>query len=181
MKTIGYTHGRFQPLHNGHFNTFLKILERFDELWVGIANPLRNQPPNMDKLDKNLQKSLGRARDPENNPYSFIERFEMIRNSLIEHGVDMARVRIMPHFAYYETDRWRDFIPKEATIVLSAKDYHHYTKIKVYEDEGWKVEFVDPLPGISGTLLKKEWPNGKWREMVPKGARKFLESKLLSH
>ena len=74
MATIGYTHGRFQPLHNGHFNTFLKILKKFDELWIGIANPLRNYLANMDKLNKDLQKSLKRARDPKNNPYSFLER-----------------------------------------------------------------------------------------------------------
>ncbi len=178
MKTIGYNHGRFQPLHNGHFNTFLEILEKFDELCIGIANPLRNQPPNFEKLDKNLQTSLKRARDPKNNPYTFLERYEMIRLALIAHGVDMKRVRILPHFGYYETENWKELIPKNATIVLSAKDYHHYYKVKIYEENGWKVEFLDPLPGISGTLFKKEWPDGNWRELVPKGIVKFLESRM---
>ncbi|UCD03422.1 MAG: adenylyltransferase/cytidyltransferase family protein [Candidatus Aenigmatarchaeota archaeon] len=178
MTKIGYNHGRFQPLHNGHFNTFLKILEKFDELWIGIANPLRDQPPNMEKLDKKLQTSLKRARDPKNNPYTFIERYEMIRNSLIEHGVDMNRVRILPHFGYYEAENWKEFIPKNATIVMSAKDYHHYYKIKVYKDNGFKVENVDPLPGITGSTFKKEWPDGNWRKLVPKAVRKILESKM---
>ena len=117
MVKIGYTHGR---LHNGHFHTFLKILEKFDDLWVGIANPLRNQLLNMKKLDKNLQKTIRKARDPKNNPYSFIERYEMLRNSLIEHGIEIDRVRILPHFGYYETGNWKDFITKNATIVLAA-------------------------------------------------------------
>lgn len=56
MKTIGYNHGRFQPLHNGHFSTFQKILEKYDELWIGIANPLRQLPPNFEKLDDVLKK-----------------------------------------------------------------------------------------------------------------------------
>lgn len=178
MATIGYTHGRFQPLHNGHFNTFLKILEKFDELWIGIANPLRNYPPNMNKLDKDLQKSIKAARYPENNPYTFIERYEMIRISLVENSVDMKRVRILPHFGFYDCDNWRDFIPKNATIVLSSKDYHHYSKIKIYKDFGWDVESIEPLPGVSGSILDKEWPDGNWSELVPEGTRKILKSKL---
>ena len=67
MGTIGYTHGRFQPVHNGHFNTFLKILENYDELWIGIANPLREYPPNMAAFDKELQKSLSETL-PTNRP-----------------------------------------------------------------------------------------------------------------
>lgn len=178
MTTIGYTHGRFQPLHNGHFNTFVKILEKFDQLWIGIANPLRNYPSNMNRLDKDLQKSLNEARNPKNNPYSFLERYEMIRISLAENGVDMNRIRILPHFGFYECNNWKDFIPKDATIILSAKDYHHYAKIKIYKDNGWNVEFVKPLPGISGSIFDKEWPEGKWRELVPKGTKRILKNKL---
>ncbi len=111
MKTIGYNHGRFQPLHNGHFNTFLKILEKYDELWIGIANPLRQLPQDFEKLEADLQQSVKRARDPKNNPYTYFERYEMVWNSLQQHGVDMSRVHIAPHFAYYETVNWKDFIP----------------------------------------------------------------------
>ncbi|NOX71133.1 MAG: hypothetical protein GXO64_00340 [Candidatus Micrarchaeota archaeon] len=131
----------------------------------------------MNKLDKNLQDSLNKARAPMNNPYTFIERYEMIRISLVEKGIDMNRVRILPHFGFYECDNWKDFIPKNATIVLAAKDYHHYTKIKIYQENGWNVEFIEPLPGISGSIFDKEWPNGKWEELVPEGTRVILKEK----
>ncbi len=178
MLTIGYNHGRFQPLHKGHFNTFLKILEKYDQLWIGIANPLRIPVPNTERLGQSLQESLQRARNIKNNPYSFLERYEMIRLSLINQGIDMDRIRILPHFGFYESDNWKDFIPKKATIILSAKDYHHYSKIKVYKSNGWKVDFVESLPGISGTILRKEFPEGNWRELVPAGTIQILESKL---
>ncbi len=57
MTSVAYTHGRYQPLHNGNFKTFLKILEKYDELWIGITNPLRKQIPNIDKLEKDLQEN----------------------------------------------------------------------------------------------------------------------------
>ncbi len=178
MATIGYTHGRFQPLHNGHFHTLLKILERFDELWIGIANPLRTYPANIEQLDKELKTSLLKARDPHNNPYTYIERYEMISISLLAHGIDMNRVKILPHFGYYKCEHWKDFIPLQATVVLSIKDYHHYSKVKIYQENGWNVEFIDPLPGISGTIFDQEWPNGKWRELVPEGTKEILAAKL---
>lgn len=178
MKTIGYNHGRFQPLHNGHFNTFLKILEKYDELWIGIANPLRQLPPNFEKLDDALKKDLLQARDPKNNPYTFLERYDMIYESLLAYGADMKRVRILPHFAYYESDHWKEFVPKNATIVLCLKDYHHYAKVNIYKDNGWAVDFVEPRPGVSGSIFDQEWPDGNWRDLVPAGTRKVLEKIL---
>ncbi|MFH1802397.1 MAG: hypothetical protein ABH864_03000 [archaeon] len=178
MASIGYNHGRFQLLHNRHLNTFLRILDRFDQIWIGIANPLRTPVPNMDQLDPGLQKSLRQARDPDNNPYSFVERYRMIWDSLELKGIDMSRVKIVPHFGFYETDNWKDFMPEGATVILAAKDYHHYAKVEAYRKNGFKVEFEEPLPGISGTMLREAWPNGNWREMVPEGTRKILESKL---
>lgn len=100
---IGYTHGRFQPVHNGHFKVFQYILNNYKELWIGIANPLRELPKNINKLEKELAESIKIARNPENNLYSYIERYYMIYNSLKEEGVDMSRIRILPHFGVYET------------------------------------------------------------------------------
>ncbi len=102
----------------------------------------------------------------------------MIRISLIKEGIDINRIRIVPHFGYYETENWKDFIPREASIVLSAKDKHHYEKIKVYKENGWKVELIEPVKGVSGTIFGKEWPDGNWEELVPEGTRTILRKKL---
>ena len=61
MIHIGYTHGRFQPIHNGHFHIMLQILEEYDELWIGIANPLLKWPcllkkENLTIYDNKLEK-----------------------------------------------------------------------------------------------------------------------------
>lgn len=180
MDTIGYTHGRFQPLHNGHFKIFLYILNKCKFLWIGITNPERVLPPDIDKLDEKLRASLIRARDPKNNPYNFEERKEMIRSSLSKEGIDMSRIKITPHYGFYDREDWRDFMPpKENSIIfLAAKDSHHDVKIQLYKKEGWKVEVLSLFSGFSGKLFDKEWPNGNWESLVPKGTAEFLESKL---
>ncbi|MFH1276279.1 MAG: adenylyltransferase/cytidyltransferase family protein [Candidatus Woesearchaeota archaeon] len=178
--TIGYTHGRFQPLHNGHFGVFEQILERCDQLWIGIANPLRQLPENIDTYPDELRESVMKARAPDNNPYSYIERQEMIVESLESAGVDLRRIRTLPHFGAYECTSWRElFPPKEDTvIILPAKDTHHYSKIEIYKAEGWKVEIVPQILGISGKIFDMAWPDGNWQELVPEGTRRVLEDKL---
>lgn len=175
---IGYTHGRYQPLHNGHFNTMLYILNKYDNLWIGISNPIREYPQLIDKSDNKLLSSIERARSKEKNPYSFLERYEMIFKSLIEYGINPSRIRILPHFAFYDIKNWIEFLPskEKSVIVLSAKDYHHYEKIDLYKELGWEVEFVEPTSGVSGDILDSEYPYGNWRNLVPSGTEVFLEN-----
>ena len=175
---IGYTHGRYQPLHNGHFNTMLHILENYDQLWIGIANPLREFPRLTDDSDEDLLRSLKKARSVENNPFTYVQRQEMIISSLIQEGVEPTRFRIVPHFAFYDSINWTELLPPvhESIIVLAAKDYHHYKKIECYRQLGWRVEFVRPLEGVSGERFDCEYPNGEWRALVPAGAIGFLEN-----
>lgn len=177
---IGYTHGRFQPLHNGHFQTMLKILETHDQLWVGIANPLLNKPQLLDYSDAKLVASLERARDPRNNPYTYLERLEMIVDSFIDYGIDLRRLRVLPHFAFYEINDWEHFIPdpSKAEIILSYKDYHHYQKIKIYEERGWRVNFIEKIEGVSGEIFDQNFPNGDWKKFVPSGVIAHIETKI---
>ena len=99
MKKIAYTHGRFQPLHNGHLPVLLYILNKYDELWIGIANPLRRLPNNIDKYDSDLKKSIFEARKDSKNIFSFIERKKMILDTLKDEGVDLNRIKINPYFS----------------------------------------------------------------------------------
>ncbi len=179
-KLIGYTHGRYEPLHNGHFSVHLEILRDYDFLWVGITNPLRIYPPNMEQLDSDLRKSLEHARAPENNPYNYAQRLEMTTKSLIYQGVDIGRVRVLPHFGYYDMPNWRDFMPpKECSdIVLAPKDIHHEKKMEIYRREGWNVVTVPQIPGVSGKIFDQEFPDGDWRRLVPRGTLEVIEEAM---
>jgi nicotinamide-nucleotide adenylyltransferase len=180
MKKIGYTHGRFQPFHKGHLAVLLYVLENYDELWVGISNPLRRLPPNIDSFDMELKQSIEKARLESKNIFSFIERKEMIIESLKDEDVDLSRVKVNPHFGYYEEENWEDFLPKKepTTIVLHSKDLHHDKKIEFYRKHGWKVEIIPLLKeGYSGTEFHKQYPDGDWEELVPNGTKRVVDKK----
>jgi hypothetical protein len=178
---IAYTHGRYQPIHNGHFLTMLHILENYNQLWIGIANPLLCYPPLLDPTNNDLVKSIQRARDSKNNPYSFLERLEMILDSFIVYGIDIKRIKVLPHFAFYDIPTWYNFIPdpSRTDIILSSKDYHHYEKIKIYKSLGWNVAFIEKVEGISGEVFDTFFPNGNWRSLVPEGAIPHIEKKII--
>jgi len=179
MKKIGYTHGRFQPFHKGHLPIMLYILENYDELWVGISNPLRKLPANIDELGEDLQRSIKKARLEKKNIFTFLQRKRMILETLEDEGTDLSRVKIYPHFGYYEETNWTDFMPpkKLTTILLHCKDVHHNKKIKYYKDHNWKVETMPMLKdGYSGTLFHEEYPNGKWQDLIPDGTKRVLNN-----
>jgi len=180
---IAYTHGRYQPLHNGHFQMFLKILEKHDQLWIGISNPSRKMPENIDSFDPMLKESVLRARAPENNPFSYTERQEMIIMAFIREGIDISRIRILPHYGFYEEKNWEDFMPpkENSVIALSPKDPHHDAKIERYKKGGWEVKIIPQFPGISGSVFDKAWKDGNWRDLVPRGAKEIIEKNLTSY
>ncbi len=187
---IIYTHGRFSPFHMGHFGLIKSLYEEYvkgsdNQLWIGISNPLRIQIDAEKVMNavnnegyNSLISSIREARDIINNLYAFSERYSMIHDSLKMEGFDMGYIKILPHFSFYDNDAWGDFMPpkENSLICLSPKDSHHYTKIKYYRNNGWNVKEYSQIPGVSGKIFDNNWPNGDWRELVPKGTRMFLEN-----
>ncbi len=180
INKIAYTHGRFQPFHNGHFKLMLNILNKYSTLWIGIANPVRSWSTKMDSLAGAIRKSVDRARSPENNPFSFIQRYEMIEKSLQAAGIEKSRFRILPHFGFYDCDRWEDFFPpkKETVICLSPKDPHHFEKIEVYKEKGYALDLMNVQAGSSGEEFRRAYPKGNWQILVPIGTKQVLENLL---
>jgi cytidyltransferase-like protein len=177
--TIGYMHGRFQPPHKGHLHIWKQIIKECDEIWIGIVNPLREQVDNKSLSDEIL-KSVKKARDPKNNPFSFSERYQMIYDTLLAEGVPPEKIRITPAFSYYDHKNWKDFMPptKNSIIYMPIKDPHHTSKVIMYEKNGWKVKKVKLKSGFSGTEVRKLIPKGNWKQLVPVGTQKFLEERF---
>ncbi|MDD4983982.1 MAG: hypothetical protein PHH82_04065 [Candidatus ainarchaeum sp.] len=175
-----YTHGRFQPFHKGHLKFVLYLLGKYDILYIGISNPLRKIPAGFEGFSEKLKESLEHARDPRSNPFNYFEREQIILDSLREEGVDLSRVKILPHFAIYEDSNWFELMPpKESTVIaIPAKDEHHFEKIRGYEKVGYKVEIIPQMSkDISGSRVRESIYAGteEWKEIVPKGAIPLIE------
>jgi cytidyltransferase-like protein len=178
---IAYVHGRFQPFHKGHLALCLYALSKYDELWVGISNPLRELPSNLSNFESDLKASLMKARDPKKNIFSYLERESMILKSLEFENIDLKRIKILPHFGYYDSKNWQDFLPDKtkSVLVIHSKDLHHELKLDLYEKLGWRIEQVPLLEkGVSGTEFHNEYPNGNWQKYVPEGTKEVLEEIL---
>ena len=84
----GIVHGRFQPFHNEHWHYTSTALARSERLIIGITNP---DPGEVKREMANNHRHL-----PENNPYSFFQRLEMVMATLLDHGVDLSKIRVIP-------------------------------------------------------------------------------------
>ncbi len=179
--TIAYVHGRFQPFHKGHLALLKYALDNYEKLWVGISNPLRELPRNFSSLDKDLQTDLLRSRNPKKNIFTYLQREKMILKSLEYEGQNLLKVKVQPHFGYFESDNWQDFLPPkdDAVLVIHVKDLIHDLKLDLYKKLGWRIEQVKLFEeGVSGTQFHNVWPNGNWQVLVPKGTKEILEEIL---
>jgi hypothetical protein len=177
---IAYTHGRFQPLHNGQFQTILNLFDQYDKVVVGIANPLRKMPEFISELSEDTIKSITRARSQKQNPYTYLQRYEMLEKSFLDNKIPQERFQIIPHFGYYEQENWKDFFPEDATICLHLKDAHHKEKFAYYESLGYKTQSLEKSPGFYGTKFDKEFPDGNWRSLVASGTIEVIERFIVS-
>ena len=98
----GMIHGRFQPFHLGHVTYLRAALERCQTLIVGITNP---DPATI----REEAEASHRHRD-DANPYSFFQRQTMIRETLLDEGVDLRRVVFVP-FPINFPERWQHYVP----------------------------------------------------------------------
>jgi nicotinamide-nucleotide adenylyltransferase len=83
---IGAIVGRFQPFHQGHFLLISKALECVDHLKIGIGSM---------QYDHSVE-----------NPFTFVERKEMILRSLRDAGVEPARFSIFGIPDLHDMVRW---------------------------------------------------------------------------
>ena len=88
----GMIHGRFQPFHLGHLTYLRAALERCETLIIPAT--IREEA------------EASHRHRQEANPYSFFQRQMMIRETLLDEGVDLQQVVFVP-FPINFPERWR--------------------------------------------------------------------------
>lgn len=168
----GIVHGRFQPFHNEHWHYTSTALARSERLIIGITNP---DPGEVKREMANNHRHL-----PENNPYSFFQRLEMVMATLLDHGVDLSKIRVIP-FHVSETEKWRYYLPPKDRVrhflrIFSPWEQEKADRIRA---EGYQVEVLDPgaEKGVEATEIRRRLlvGDGTWRELVPAAVARYLD------
>ncbi len=164
-------HGRFQPFHLGHLHYLRLALARCEELTVGITNP--------DRAAMSGSSAEAHRHDVASNPFSFWERSRMIRESLLDDGVDPSRFCIVPlDINHMDSTDWAAYMPSDAVWLTRVKGEWGEQKIARFEGLGLTVvrlpfeEWTDLTATRVREAIRSE---GAWRALVPRGTARILE------
>lgn len=171
MTERGVVQGRFQGLHLKHMEYLLAAKMRCRLLYVGITHPDIFACPAASPLD--VHGTLVR-----DNPLAYIERYEMIRDSLLEFGVKREEFEIIP-FPVDRPDVLAQYAPADAVYYMSICGEWDREKEKILSSLGLKTEILwernAEEKGITGTELRALIAgDGSWRQYMPKAAAEYL-------
>ena len=178
LDKIGVIHGRFQGLHLGHMEYLIEGMKRCEFLYIGITNYEPSQ--NLKKI--NL---ANRERTSKNsNPFSFYQRFEMIRGSLFEENHNYNDKYAIIPFPIETPSSIFNFSPKDATYYITIYDSWGHEKKRILEKLGCKVNVMWTRDYsqrfTSGTELRERIRLGReWKELVPKYVYDYITNNKL--
>ena len=168
--TIGVVHGRFQLLHNDHIRYILAGKEKCEHLVIGICNPDKS-------LTAYSSTNPHRSRE-ESNPFTYYERYQMIKGSLFEMGIKKNEIDIVP-FPINYPELIFNYAPRDAKYYMTIYDSWGYQKKKSLEEIGCSVEVLWEISleekGISGSYVRELIRNHQnWQKYVPKYVYEYV-------
>jgi len=149
--------GRFQPFHLGHLNLVKQILEECDEVIIAITSSQFNY------LEK--------------DPFTAGERIEMIRDSLMESGLDMSRCFIVAIENQFNIATWASYLKAALPHFDKVYSGNDYVKMLLADSE---INVVTPKfldrPQYNATHIRSMIISGDdWQSLVPPAVVKFLQ------
>ncbi len=168
MEKIGFIHGRFQLFHNDHLKYALAAKEQCEKLIVGITSP-ENTYLIHEVVDPH--RSISAA-----NPFSYFERYNMIRLALIEAGIKETEFDIVP-FPIERPEILSNYIPLCATSFFTIYDQWGYEKLNRLKSLGYKTIVIhdDKEKMMCSTDIRQLIIDEKeWRELVPHAVYSYI-------
>ncbi|MDQ7784648.1 MAG: hypothetical protein RDU20_17315 [Desulfomonilaceae bacterium] len=166
----GVIHGRFQPLHNDHLTYLLAGKVRCDHIIVGITNP---DPVLTEEDPADPERSDSAA-----NPLTYYQRFVLVRDALVEAGVDHRDFSIVP-FPVNRPELYGYYVPLDAVFFLTIYDDWGRRKRELFQSVGLHTEVMwerhIDLKGITGAEIRKRMAFSEpWEHLVPKSVASLL-------
>lgn len=175
---LGMVHGRFQPFHHEHFEYILYGVSKSQKCLIGITQPNIGQI-----TDCELLPHRGTS---EGNPFSFEERSDMIRLSLLDWGVSEERFEIIKFDVDKSEVAINELRQKYGDVVQFVRLFSEWElhKKKLFETAGMKVEIVRSeasqfsTKNVTGTLVRELIESERnWRDFVPLGTKLVVSSR----
>lgn len=176
-KSIGVVFGRFQPLHIGHLEHIKGAYEECDFIYIGVTNPDTSQIKEDPTDPKRSLKS--------SNPFSYFDRYNMIKNSILNLGLNRNDFGIIP-FPINFPELILNYAPKNATYFVTVlnNDPHNewnYKKVKILKNLGLHVKLKYHERVISSTSIREKMRNGsEWSHLVPRSVYRYITSNGLN-
>lgn len=149
--------GRYQPFHKGHLEAIKKIVDVVDELIIVVGSSQYSH-----RVD---------------NPFTAGERVTMIRRALIEEGIQLRRIWIIPVPDVHQHMLWVSqivgYCPKFDIVYANEP----LTR-RLFLEAGFRVEQVPPIRRevYLATEIRKRILAGKeWEDLVPSSVAKFIK------
>ncbi|MGN0403957.1 MAG: nicotinate-nucleotide adenylyltransferase [Bariatricus sp.] len=172
MIDVGVVYGRFQILHLKHLEYILAAKMRCRKLYVGISLPDESYIQEDSEMDEERKKS--------SNPLTYFERFEMIRDCLLDFKVPREAFDIIP-FPIERPEYLRQYVPEDAVCFLSICDEKTKRDEEVLRSMGYAAEVLwrrdESEKGITGTQVRQRiLADEKWNDLVPKSVYEYIIS-----
>lgn len=154
----GLVMGRFQPFHLGHLELVRQVLDECDEVIVAVTSSQYNY------LEK--------------DPFTAGERVEMIRDSLIEDGINPSRFMILGIENQHNVATWASYLKAALPHFDRVYSGNSYVSM-LLADSGISVvqpEFVDRSKFNATSIRKMISDDGAWQSLVPAAVVSVIES-----
>lgn len=168
MVELGFIHGRFQLFHNDHLNYALLAKEQCKKLIVGITSP-ENATLIREEVDPHRSEAAS-------NPFTYYERYEMVKCALLEAGVKREDFEIVP-FPIERPEILYNYVPLSATSFFTIYDDWGYEKLHRLGELGYgtHVLFDKRDKAMCSTEIREKIVNEQdWKQMVPSAVYQYI-------
>ena len=146
--------GRFQPFHNAHLSDIKRILKDYDKIIIAVGS--------------------SQEQDTLENPFSYIERKEMIENVLKKDKI--KRYMIIPSPDLYNDVHWVNDVKHRSPKIDVVFSGNPWT-LKCFKKFKYKVKKLTMIKGISSTGIRKMIVKDQnWQKLVPKEIEEYINN-----
>jgi nicotinamide-nucleotide adenylyltransferase len=146
--------GRFQPFHRGHLLLLERLSKQYDEIIIGIGS--------------------SQYRNTYDNPFSEVERKQMITQSLDAVGIHKYRIVAIPDI--HDPPRWVDHvcsIVSDFNVIIANNPFTR----KLFSEKGYLVKgttFFNRKRYSGKEIRRRMIQDDLWAELVPEVVFKII-------